>query len=294
MRGLSPVCNLPAAEITAPVGDSLQSPRPFVKWAGGKTQLLPSLLRLLAPVEFSQYLEPFAGSGALFFSLCPQRAYLSDTNPQLMNCYQVVKSNVEALIQQLEKHVYEKDYYYQIRSADREELFADWSAVEQASRFIYLNKTCYNGLYRVNSKGQFNVPFGLHKNPTIADADNLRACSQALKNTRLVEAGFEEVSYEAKRGDFVYFDPPYVPLSSTAYFTSYTSNGFDVAMQTRLAEVCAELDTMGVHFMASNSHTTLILDLYRRFNVHVVEASRAINSKGNRRGKVKEVVVVNY
>ena len=146
----------------------------------------------------------------------------------------------------------------------------------------------------MNSKGQYNVPFGSHKNPKILDADNLRACSRALKNTGLVEAGFERVLSEANRGDFVYFDPPYVPLSSTAYFTSYTSNGFDVTMQERLAEVCAELDTMGVKFMASNSHTPLVLKLYRRFNVHVVEASRAINSKGNRRGKVKEVVVVNY
>jgi DNA adenine methylase len=215
--------------------------------------------------------------------------------------YTVVRDNVDELIRELKKHEEKykggdpQEYFYTVRNVDRETEYAGWSSIERAARLIFLNKTCFNGLYRVNSRKQFNTPFGFYANPAIVDEHNLLACSQALATAEIAAAGFEHVLDAAKEGDFVYFDPPYVPLSATAYFTAYTGAVFDFGMQRRLREVCDELDDNGVKWMLSNSHTDFVLGLYQeRYHIRTVEASRAINCKGNKRGKVAEVIVTNY
>ncbi len=273
--------------------------RPFVKWAGGKRQLVDELLRR-RPEKYHRFFEPFIGGGALFFSMKPENAYISDINEELIGLYTVVREEVDALIRELKKHEAKyrqgdpQEYFYKVRNIDREAKYASWNPVRKAARFVFLNKTCFNGLYRVNSKGQFNAPFGFYKKPAIVDANNLRSCSKVLAATEIRHADFEAVLSVAQKGDLVYFDPPYVPLTSTANFTSYTGEGFDLDMQRKLREVCDELDRMGVRWMLSNSHTEFVLDLYKQYNIQKVEASRAINCKAEGRGKVKEVIVTNY
>ncbi|MCM1983735.1 DNA adenine methylase [Lyngbya confervoides] len=267
--------------------------RPFLKWAGGKGQLLPELIKRV-PETYARYFEPFIGGGALFFALEPESAFLSDINPDLVNVYRVVKKDVEKLIKSLEKHYYCKDYFYEMRRADRTSTYSAWGDVRKASRLIFLNKTCFNGLYRVNSKGHFNVPFGNYKNPKILDEPNLLACSRVLQNAEITVDSFETVELKAEKGDFVYFDPPYVPLNVTSSFTSYSKEGFDTDRQLQLRDVCERLDQKGVKFMLSNSSAPLILELYQAFNLSLVRASRSINSKGNCRGKIAEVIVTNY
>ena len=269
------------------------SPKPFIKWVGGKTQLLPKLIERI-PDDFGRYYEPFVGGGALFFRLQPQRACLTDINPDLVNLYIVIRDKVGDLVEDLSQHVYEKDYFYRIRSVDRTPEYEMWTDVQRASRFIYLNKTCYNGLYRVNSKGQFNAPFGRYTNPTILDADNLYACHRTLRKAVIEVSDFYKVRRRIRDNDFVYFDPPYAPLSATSKFTSYTKNGFDVEMQYALRDLCCALDKRGVRFMLSNSSAPLILDLYAEFNIELVYATRSINSNAGKRGKIPEVVVTNY
>ncbi|MGA1624873.1 MAG: DNA adenine methylase [Prochlorothrix sp.] len=264
-----------------------------MKWAGGKRQLLPELLDRV-PEQFKTYFEPFVGGGALFFSLQPILAHLTDINPDLINMYQVIQTEVEALIEDLQQHRNTADYFYRIRNVDRSPAYATWSPIQKASRLIYLNKTCYNGLYRVNSKGHFNSPYGSYKNPTLVDHKNLRACHCALQEVTIEVASFEAVLTQASTGDFVYFDPPYVPVSSTANFTSYSQDGFGPEMQERLRDVCVELDRRGVQFMLSNSYAPIVLELYGGFRIDTVQASRAINSNAAKRGKVKEVIVRNY
>lgn len=266
---------------------------PFLKWVGGKGQLLPALLSRM-PKKLDRYFEPFVGGGALFFNLQPSKAFLSDANPELINLYEVVRDNVAALIKDLKKHVYEEKYYYKIRGADRTSAYKKWSPVKRASRLIYLNKTCFNGLYRVNSEGFFNVPFGRYNNPTIVDANNLRACSAALQKVAIKLGEFTDIEPIVKKGDFVYFDPPYVPLSATSAFTSYGKNGFDLKMQRSLFELCCRLDDRGIHFMLSNSSAPFVLELYKQFKIEFVSATRSINSKGAKRGAIKEVIVTNY
>jgi DNA adenine methylase len=267
--------------------------RPFVKWVGGKSQLLPELLSRI-PENYGSYFEPFVGGGALFFALQPEKAFLSDVNAELINSYRIVKSNVNKLINELENHIYEKDYYYKIRHIDRESIYKTWSNIEKAARIIYLNKTCFNGLYRVNSKGEFNTPFGKYSNPKIVDAPNLKACSKALKGVELKKSSFVDVLDKAEKGDFVYFDPPYVPVSDTAYFTSYNENGFGPNEQKLLRDVCVELDKKGVYFLASNSSADFVKKLYSNFKIDIIKASRSINSKGSKRGKVEEVIIRNF
>ncbi|MGB7416719.1 MAG: DNA adenine methylase, partial [Thermosynechococcaceae cyanobacterium] len=235
------------------------SARPFLKWAGGKKQLLPELLPRI-PQTFDRYFEPFIGGGALFFALQPEQAILSDINPDLINVYQVIQSDVESLIQDLKQHRHEKDYFYKLRSVDRTKTYKSWSPVRKASRLIYLNKTCFNGLFRVNSKGQFNTPFGSYKNPTIVDEANLRACSTALQTTQICLRSFERIFEDAKAEDFVYFDPPYIPLSTTASFTGYSKSGFNMEMQIKLRDVCLALHKRGTKFMVSNSSAPLIFE----------------------------------
>jgi DNA adenine methylase len=286
------VVSLPMVKIYRQLSFLPVSPRPFVKWAGGKGQLLPELMARV-PKRFNRYFEPFVGGGALFFHLQPEQAVLSDSNPELINLYLVIRDQVEELIEALVGHVYEKEYYYRLRDVERTPEYAEWSAVERASRFIYLNKTCYNGLYRVNSKGEFNVPFGRYKNPTILDEDTLRACHEALQGVDIECRDFREVWMDLGKGDFVYFDPPYVPVSATAKFDEYTQEGFVEEDQRDLAEICRELDGRGVKFIASNADAPLVRELYEGFDIEVVYAARSINSKGRKRELVPEVVVRN-
>ncbi|NVM43551.1 MAG: DNA adenine methylase [Candidatus Lokiarchaeota archaeon] len=266
---------------------------PFLKWAGGKRQLIPQMDKFF-PKKYNKYIEPFIGGGAVFFYLLPENSIISDNNPDLINCYKVVKEDVEGLIESLKKHRYEKDYYYEIRSLDRDQnQYAELSDVEKASRSIYLNKSGYNGLYRVNSKGLFNVPFGRHKNPKICDEENLRKVSIVLKNVKIVLGSFEICLDFAEKDDFVYLDPPYYPLSDTALFTSYTKNSFDKSSQIKLHEVFKELDNRGCKIVLSNSYSEFILDLYKDFKIVTLKAKRNINSNSQKRGLINEVLILN-
>lgn len=266
---------------------------PIVKWVGGKRQLMFELLKNM-PKDYNRYFEPFIGGGALFFELQPNNAYISDMNEELINLYQVVRDNVDELITDLQKHDISKEYFMEIRNIDRTEEYQNWSDIKKASRFIYLNRTCFNGMYRVNSKGEFNVPFGHYKNPRILDENNLINCSHLLQQTEIKQADFSEILKKVKKGDFVYFDPPYVPLSETSSFTSYTKDGFDIDMQFKLRDVCDELHSMGVKFLLSNSDTKLVNELYENYDIKKVFASRQINANADGRGKITEVLVRNY
>ena len=266
---------------------------PFLKWAGGKRRLLKQYApHFPARTTIQRYYEPFIGSAAVFFHLQPANACLADVNPQLVEIYRVVQHDVEELIQALKAHRNDRDYYYRVRALDPGEL----SPVERAGRLIFLNRTCYNGLYRENSRGQFNVPFGRYDNPTICDEVRLRRASLALQGVDLVVDDFAQVVEQAGPGDFVYFDPPYEPLSSTSSFTSYNRHGFDQDDQRRLAEVVHELTGQGCRIMLSNSSAPLIVELYDRpqFRLVPIMARRNINSKAERRGPVKELLILNY
>lgn len=267
--------------------------RPFVKWAGGKSQLLVELTKRM-PRSYKRYWEPFIGGGAFFFHVAPPAASISDTNDELIETYKVVRDDVESLIVELSNHRYDKEYYYSVREWDRSENFKDLAAVKRAARFIFLNKTCFNGLHRVNSKGHFNVPFGAYTNPTIVAAENLRNCSRVLQATEISVGDYSSILDSVERGDFVYLDPPYAPLNSTSSFTAYTAQGFGRAEQDALVEFCHRLDKKGVLFMLSNSSRPEMLELYRDFQVESVTATRAINSKGSARGVVAEILVRNY
>lgn len=266
---------------------------PIVKWVGGKRQLMFELIKNM-PKSYNRYFEPFIGGGALFFELQPDRAYISDMNEELINLYSIVRDNVYELIEDLSRYEVSKEYFLKIRNIDRTEKYAELSDIERASRFIYLNRTCFNGMYRVNSKGEFNVPFGHYKNPRIIDENNLLNCSELLKKTEIKCADFSEILTKVKKGDLVYFDPPYVPLNETSSFTSYTKDGFDINMQFKLRDVCDELDNKGVKFMLSNSDTKLANELYANYEIKKVFASRQINANADGRGKITEVLVRNY
>jgi DNA adenine methylase len=276
--------------------------RPFLKWAGGKGQLLPELTRRLPP-RFRRYHEPFVGGGALFFHLwnsgrLRDGATLSDLNPELVECYVAVRDRAEELIVALrrhEPHSRDKDYFYEIRSWDKQPGFRERPAVERAARTIFLNRTCYNGLYRRNNKGFFNAPFGYYKNPLIVDEENMREVSRALQHVELTVADFGQVLDRAQPGDFVYFDPPYVPVSATASFTAYTGQGFAEDAQRRLAAVFFALAERGCYAMLSNSYTELARALYSGQPIHEpVRASRKINCDGKKRGEVDELIVCSY
>jgi DNA adenine methylase len=260
--------------------------RPFLKWAGGKRQLLPELERRVP--GFNRYFEPFVGSGALFFALKPSRAVLADANERLIRTYQGVRDDIEGVISFLKKYPHDATFFYRLRNLDIDRR----SDAELAAWFIYLNKTGYNGLYRVNRANRFNVPFGRYTNPTICDQANLRACSRALQGVKLLVADFETAVNQAKRGDFVYFDPPYVPLSATSSFTSYTSDKFGADEQRRLRDVAARLKSRGVAVMLSNSSAPFVRDLYRDgFQIQQVAATRLVNSRASGRGAIAELVI---
>lgn len=273
--------------------------QPFLKWAGGKRQLLPEIRKYI-PEEFDIYYEPFVGAGAVLFDLQPEKAVINDKNTELLNVYHVIKNEIDDLIKELKKHEdgNDSDYFYEVRAMDREPSYKDLSPAERAARIIYLNKTCFNGLFRVNSKGYFNVPFGKYKNPKILNEDVLRAVHSYLhsNDVQILEMDFTEAVADAKAGDFVYFDPPYDPLSETASFTSYSLDGFRKEDQLRLRDLCVELDQKGIKFLLSNSATDFIVDIYgeKGFLIEKVSASRNINSVASKRGKIDEVLVRNY
>ncbi len=267
----------------------------FIKWAGGKTQLL-SQFETFFPTHFNKYYEPFLGSGAVFFkikNLYPEKEFLlSDNNSELINCYEIVKNDVEGLIELLKEHrlKHSKEYYYYQRNIDTTNL----SKIESVARFIYLNKTCFNGLYRVNSKGKFNVPIGSYKNPSIFQEKDLIEAQKLLQGVTLKTMPFEKIINIAQKNDFIYLDPPYHPLSLTSSFTSYTSISFSENDQRRLAEVYRQLDKKGCLLMLSNSYSEFILELYDGYRIEQVSAKRMINCNGKKRGAIPEAVVLNY
>ncbi|MCL4137649.1 UNVERIFIED_CONTAM: hypothetical protein GTU68_003140 [Idotea baltica] len=275
------------------IKEEKQKCRPFLKWAGGKAKLLQSLTPLL-PKQYNNYFEPFIGGGALFFYLQPKRAYISDLNSELVNCYLCIRNNPVKVIEYLKKHIYEKEYFYKLREIAKFTEYENWSNEQKAARLIYLNKTCFNGLYRVNKKGEFNVPFGRYKNPLICDEKNIYLCSQALKKVNISLEDFSNTKSKLQENDFIYLDPPYVPISKSSNFTSYTLENFDIKQQENLSKFCKEITAKGVKFMLSNSSSDLVHNLYKDFNSFTVNAPRSINSKIKMRNDVEELVITNY
>lgn len=285
------------AKINIPSNTKYQ---PFVKWVGGKRGLLSQIIPLI-PKEFNNYFEPFVGGGAMFFELYSlgllknKNVYLFDINSELINAYNVVKNNPIELITSLKtfKEKHSKEFYYEIRALDREKNFLKQSDIYRATRFIYLNKTCFNGLYRVNSKGYHNVPIGSYRNPNICDEEVIYSASEALQTAIILNASYKDVLQYASKNDFVYFDPPYYPLTPTASFTAYNENTFLEKEQIELFEIFKELDKMSCKVMHSNSDTNFIKELYSEFSVGEIQANRFINSKSNGRGKISEILVRN-
>ncbi len=268
-------------------------PKPFLKWAGGKRQLITQL-ELFFPKSFENYIEPFVGGGAVFFHLLPEKAVLIDNNPVLINVYNMIKTQVNDLISSLKKHRNESDYFYSVRNFDREDNYKNWSDVEKASRTIFLNKCCFNGLYRVNSKGYFNVPFGKYKNPLFCDEENLNLVNKTLQNVEIIQGSFEMCLEYATSNSFLYMDPPYVPVSDTSSFTSYTKDNFKLNDQKKLKKVFDKLTDIGAKVLLSNSFCDFILELYKDYEISILNARRSINSNATKRGVIKEVLIKNF
>jgi DNA adenine methylase len=270
---------------------------PILKWVGGKRQLMPEIKKLI-PKKISSYTyyEPFIGGGAVLFELEPKKAVINDANSELINVYKVVRDNVDELIDDLKTHKNEADYFYKIRSLDRDEDFCNISDLKKASRIIFLNKTCFNGLYRVNNAGEFNTPFGNYKNPNIVNKETLKAVSIYLNNNaiEILNKDYFDVLENIDKNSFVYFDPPYDPISQSSSFTGYTQGGFNAKDQEKLRDVCHELNEQGVKFLLSNSATKFIEKLYSGYKIEYVKASRAINSVSEKRGNIDEVLIRNY
>ena len=269
---------------------------PVLKWVGGKRQLLGALGPLI-PKRFSHYCEPFFGGGAVLFALQPNKAIVNDLNHELIGVYEVIRDQVDELISSLKTHENSPEYFYELRNLDRDpKSFLSLSKVERASRIIYLNKTCFNGLFRVNRQGEFNAPFGHYKNPNIVNEQVVRAVSRFFNSCKVTfySEDFSSVLRRLDKGTFVYLDPPYDPLSDSSNFTGYSRGGFSRADQLRLKECCDELSAKGIKFMLSNSSTEFIRELYSDYYITTVDARRSINVKGDKRGPVHELVVRNY
>ncbi|MCT6883604.1 DNA adenine methylase [Snodgrassella alvi] len=269
---------------------------PVLKWAGGKRQLLDTLIPLV-PKDYSVYCEPFVGGGALFFALQPQSACINDVNHELIRVYTVIKNDVDVLIEQLKQFQNNKDQFYEIRSWDRnKDKYTHLSDIEKAARIIYLNKTCFNGLFRVNASGEFNVPFGNYANPNIVNEPVLRAISFYFNNSEIVfnAVDYAEILKNLPDNAFVYLDPPYDPVSVTANFTSYTKDGFSRDEQIRLRKCCDELNERSIKFMLSNSATDFIYDQYSKYNIEIISAKRLVGADASKRGRIQEVIVRNY
>lgn len=270
---------------------------PFLKWVGGKRQLIPSIVDLLPKnIKELNYVEPFIGGGAVLFHLQPKNAVINDFNEELVNVYNVIKNNLAELIIDLKKHDNNADYFYEIRGLDRTEKFKDLTLIQRASRIIYLNKTCFNGLYRVNNAGEFNAPFGRYKNPNIVNEPTLKAVNKYLNNNNVVirSGDYANILEELDNRSFVYLDPPYHPISESSNFTGYIQGGWNIFDQTRLRDACNDLNEKGIKFLLSNSSSPQIRDLYKKYTIVTVKANRAINSNGTERGEVDEVLIRNY
>jgi DNA adenine methylase len=270
---------------------------PFLKWVGGKRQIMSSIDVLLPKnIRNYTYVEPFVGGGAVLFHLQPSKAIINDFNTELINVYEVIKLNLNELIIDLKKHKNEADYFYEIRGLDRSPKFNKLSKVQRASRIIYLNKTCFNGLYRVNNSGEFNAPFGRYRNPNIVNEPILKAVNKYLNSCdiQIFNSDYEDVLKKADKNSFIYLDPPYHPISENSNFTGYVQGGWDIKDQIRLRKVCDDLTKRGIKFLLSNSSATLIKEQYKTYNVQSIKANRAINSDSSNRGEIEEVLIRNY
>lgn len=269
---------------------------PVVKWVGGKRQLLDEITPRL-PKRITSYCEPFLGGGAVLFALQPSQAIVNDVNEDLIAVYEIIRDNVEELIENLGKHQNTSEYFYQLRDMDRDRAtYQAMSKVERASRLLYLNKTCFNGLFRVNSSGEFNSPFGNYKNPNIVNAPVLRAVSKYFRSSQIsfFHEDFAQILARVSKGGFVYLDPPYDPVSDTASFTGYHCAGFNREEQIRLKQCCDDLTRRGIRFLLSNSATAFIRGLYQDYHISTVKAKRAINANASKRGEIEEVLIQNY
>ena len=270
---------------------------PFLKWAGGKRQLMPEIREMLPDgVTTHPYYEPFIGGGALFFELLPKRAVINDYNEELINVYTVIRDNPSELIEDLKRHKNTAEYFYKIRAIDRQPLFSNLTRIERASRIIYLNKTCYNGLYRVNNAGEFNSPFGRYKNPNIVNEPVIKAVSKYLNSSQIQisSCDYALILKDTPTDSFVYLDPPYHPISESSSFTGYVQGGWDEGDQLRLRDVCNRLRDNGIKFLLSNSASDFIREIYSDYNIHIVQAKRSVNSNSSRRGQVDEFLIRNY
>jgi len=270
---------------------------PFLKWVGGKRLLIPEIKKMLPKgISARPYYEPFIGGGALFFDLQPKCAVINDYNEELINVYKVIRDNPNELIEDLKKHKNTAEYFYQIRAVDRQPLFSSLTDVERASRIIYLNKTCYNGLYRVNNAGEFNSPFGKYKNPNIINEPVIKAVSKYLNSGRIqiLNEDYEVILRDIPTNSFVYLDPPYHPVSESANFTGYVQGGWGEKDQLRLRNTCDALNSKGIKFLLSNSASDFIKEIYADYNIRIVQANRAINSDSSKRGQVDEFLISNY
>ena len=270
---------------------------PFLKWAGGKRQLMPEIRKMLPRgVANHPYYEPFIGGGALFFELLPKRAVINDYNEELINVYTVIRDNPSELIEDLKRHKNTAEYFYKIRAIDRQPLFSNLTRIERASRIIYLNKTCYNGLYRVNNAGEFNSPFGRYKNPNIVNEPVIKAVSKYLNSSQIQisSCDYALILKDIPTDSFVYLDPPYHPISESSSFTGYVQGGWDEGDQLRLRDVCNRLRDNGIKFLLSNSASDFIREIYSDYNIHIVQAKRSVNSNSSRRGQVDEFLIRNY
>jgi DNA adenine methylase len=266
---------------------------PLVKWVGGKGRLLPELVRRM-PARYERYFEPFAGGLALFFHLAPQRAFLGDANADLMATYRAVAADPERVIGRLHgmsvEHEVEEGFYYRLRAAWNERR-ATWPADQRAAALLYFNRTCYNGLWRTNKAGGMNAPRGRYTNPTICDPERILACAKVLRQAELWTADYQQTTCDARRGDFVYFDPPYIPASPTASFTNYTPGGFGARCHHELAELAQRLVARGVQVMLSNADVPMVRRLYKGWKIDRVRAARSINARADKRGAVGEVII---
>ena len=266
-----------------------QRAKPFLKWAGGKTHLLPILRRCL-PDAFNRYFEPFLGGGALFLDTCPVQAILSDLNPELIQCYEVVRDSPEQLIESLRNFTVGKEEFYRVRALRPEAL----DGIMRATRFIYLNKTCFNGIYRVNKQGLFNTPFGSYERVSLVDPENLRRVSRLLRGATLRWGGYTSVLKLAAKGDFVYLDPPYFPVSKFSDFKRYTRESFHESDHKHLAVVFRSLAEAGCYVLLSNSFHERVVSMFADFHQAVVDVPRYVNCKASGRGKIKELLISNY
>lgn len=269
---------------------------PMLKWDGGKRQLLPEIVPMINE-KSTLYVEPFIGGGAVLFNMQPKKAIINDYNQELINVYKTVRDNLEELLDELRVHEEKNssDYYYEIRALDRADEFEKMSNIEKAARIIYLNKTCYNGLYRVNSSGQFNSPYGRYKKPNIVNEPVLRAISKYFNSNEIeiLNGDYKEVLKNLSQEAFVYLDPPYMPISSSSSFTGYTEGGFGYNSQVELKKECDKLNKQGIRFVQSNSDCEQIRELYKDYKIKTVKAKRSINSVAKKRGEINEVLIYN-